>query len=316
MRKHIAVVVSSFLLACGPSGAGPDGGPGDNGNTPDGAPGAQADAWETPNWPDAAPGDQCDKMDILFVIDNSGSMGQEQANLAANFPGFIQVLEDYGDLDYRVAVTTTGVDYSWNMSTPLGNIPSSQDDGDNGAMLQRCDMNRRWVQADDPDPSATFSCAAQVGDSGPSREMPLRSMKLAFSDRMADNTNAGFRRDDALLAIVVLTDEDDCSYDQSVDLGFGQSLCDDGMTSVSSYVSFLDQYTGDRGRWATAVIAGPDDCSSDFGNADKADRLLDFVSQTGTNAVFSSICDGDLTIGLAAALETFDLACQQFPPVD
>lgn len=313
MRKHIAVVGSFFLLACGPSGAGPDGGNGNgNGNGPDSGPNAQADAWETPNWPDAGTPDQCDKMDILFIIDNSGSMGQEQENLAANFPGFIQVLEDYGDLDYRVAVTTTGIDYEYTMF----GIPMGQDGGDNGAMLQRCDMTRRWVQADDPDPSATFSCAAEVGAGGPNDEMPLRAMKLAFSDRMTDNTNAGFRRDDALLAIVMLTDENDCSYDQSVDLPFGQSLCDDGMTSVASYVSFLDQYTGDRGRWATAVIAGPDDCSSSFGDAARADRLLDFVSQTGDNAVFSSICDGDLTVGLAAALETFDLACQGFPPID
>ncbi len=44
-------------------------------------------------------------MDVLFVIDNSGSMGQEQTNLIANFPQFINVLDNSG-LDYRVAVTT------------------------------------------------------------------------------------------------------------------------------------------------------------------------------------------------------------------
>lgn len=315
MRTYIAVVLSSFFLACGPSSAGPDGG-GGTGETPDGAPGTQPDAWETPNWPDAGVAEQCDKMDILFVIDNSGSMGQEQENLAANFPGFIQVLEDYGDLDYRVAVTTTGVDYEWTMSSPFGDIPSDQDGGDNGAMLQRCDMTRRWVQSDDPDPSATFSCAAQVGDSGPSKEMPLKALKQAFGDRMADNTNAGFRRDDALLAIVFLTDEDDCSYEQSVSLGFGESLCDDGMEQIGTYLGFLDQYTGDRARWATAVIAGPSDCSSEFGDAANAERLQSFVTQTGQNATFSSICEGDLTVGLADALETFDLACQGFPPID
>ena len=36
----------------------------------------------------------------------------------------------------------------------------------------------------------------------------------------------------------------------------------------------------------------------------------------GTNAVMSSICDGDLTVGLSDALELFDAACDDFPPID
>ena len=37
----------------------------------------------------------CDKMDILFIVDNSGSMSEEQTNLAQNFPKFIDVLSTY-----------------------------------------------------------------------------------------------------------------------------------------------------------------------------------------------------------------------------
>jgi len=90
-------------------------------------------------------------MDILFVIDNSGSMEQEQTNLIANFPNFISVLDASG-LDYRVAVTTTSRNYSYNMSTPLGNIPESQSGGDNGTMLKpsSCNMTKRWM------PRATY----------------------------------------------------------------------------------------------------------------------------------------------------------------
>ena len=46
------------------------------------------------------------KVDILFVIDDSGSMGEEQAKLAANFAPFVATLEEAG-ADYRIAVTTT-----------------------------------------------------------------------------------------------------------------------------------------------------------------------------------------------------------------
>jgi hypothetical protein len=72
----------------------------------------------------------------------------------------------------------------------------------------------------------------------------------------ADGTNAGFRRPDALLAVVMLTDENDCSYEQTVTLGFSEFLCESQMEPPANYVTFLDQLTGERGRWATAIIAG------------------------------------------------------------
>jgi len=284
--------------------------------------GGSADSGPNNNWPDAqnypdsGPAQACDKMDILFVIDNSGSMGQEQENLATNFPLFIDMLNNFNNLDYRVGVTTTGKDYSYTLSTPIGNIPSSQSGGDNGELLQRCDMTRRWVEPTDPTPADTFACAAEVGTSGPSDEMPLSAIKLALDDRISDGTNAGFLRDDALLAIVILTDEDDCSYEQSVTLGFTESLCHSQMQDVSYYSDFLNTLTGAPGRWAVATIAGPTDCSSEFGNAQEAVRLEQFTNQAGANGVFSSICSGDLAGALQDALDTFDTACDSFPPID
>ena len=143
-------------------------------------------------------------------------------------------------------------------------------------------------------------------------------MRAAFDERIADGTNAGFRRADALLAVVILTDENDCSYEQPVTLGFAESLCDAQQEPVANYVAFLDAFTGERGRWATAVIAGPGPgtCSSTFGDADYAQRLDQFVQQAGAaNGVLSSICAGDLTAGLTTALALFDTACQNFPPI-
>lgn len=57
------------------------------------------------------------KVDVLLVVDNSGSMGEEQANLAANFGAFVDTLEDAG-ADYRIAVTTTDVqNLEWCQTT-------------------------------------------------------------------------------------------------------------------------------------------------------------------------------------------------------
>lgn len=301
MRLSIALCI--LAAACGPS-RNPGGGDGDDD-------GGGVDAGPTGDG--TTNGRRCEKMDVLFVIDNSGSMGQEQMNLIDNFPQFISVLNNSG-LDYRVAVTTTGRNYSYAMQLPIGGtLPMSIDGGHNGEMLRpaACNMSRRWIEKADADPSATFSCVANVGIEGPSDEMPLSAMRDAFEERMTDGTNAGFRRNDALLGVVFLTDEEDCSYEQSVTFPFGQSLCDSMMEPVASYAQFLDTYTGHRSRWAIAAIAGPGpgSCSSTFGNAEEATRLKQLVQVTGTNARMSSICDGDLSIGLMQALAVFESAC-------
>jgi hypothetical protein len=297
MRIVLSVFV--FLAACGPQSR--DGAPGDDMPGPD-APVAP---------PPIDPGPGCEAIDVMFVIDNSGSMEQEQTNLVANFPQFVTVLETSG-LNYRIGVTTTGRDYNWTMSAPIGGgLPMSQNGGDNGKLLKKGPMTKRWIDKGDPDVSGTFSELANVGTNGPGMEMPLGALRDALEDRMADGTNTGFHRPDALLALVILTDEEDCSHEQSVTLGFGENLCGPTSEPVANYVQFLDQFTGNHTRWATAVIAGPGpgDCSSSFGDANEAVRLKDFVQQTGVNATMSSICDGDLSIGLAQALTLFESAC-------
>ena len=57
---------------------------------------------------------ECNQVDLLFVIDNSGTMGEEQVNLSANFPLLIdrlqQLTNDEGELlhpDVNIMVTTT-----------------------------------------------------------------------------------------------------------------------------------------------------------------------------------------------------------------
>lgn len=301
--RSIAIWVVAFACGCGPvtrnNGADDDG----SGNGPDagqgGGGGSTVDALG------------CSKMDLLFVIDNSGSMGEEQTNLIANFPGFIAVLDQSG-LDYRVAVTTTARNYSYNMVTPIGNLPQSTS-GESGAMIKpaSCNMTKRWIDKGDNDVAGTFSCLANVGTGGSSDEMPLGAVRDAFEDRMQDGTNMGFHRPDALLGIVILTDENDCSYEQSVNLQFTESLCENQMEPVANYKAFLDQYAGGPSRWAAAMVAGPGPgvCSSTFGNADEATRLKDFKTAVGTNAVMSSICDGNLATSLNDAVMLFKSAC-------
>ncbi|CAN5922016.1 hypothetical protein BH11MYX3_BH11MYX3_30730 [soil metagenome] len=311
MRISSGVVYTGISLALAAAACGPAAsrGNGDDDGV-DGGGGTDGDQVFPPGDGDTS---GCQKLDLLFVIANSGSMGEEQANLVANFPTFISVLDASG-LDYRVAVTTTARDYHYQMSFPIGgSIPSNTGAGDDGRMLKpaSCNMTKRWIDKGDPTPAQTFSCVANVGTGGNSDEMPLGAMRDAFEDRMMDNTNAGFRRSDALLGVVFLTDENDCSYEQSVTLGFSESLCSNQMEPATNYVAFLDSYTGHRSRWAAAAIAGmgPGDCTSSFGTANEATRLKEFVAAAGAQARMSSICDGNLASSLQQTLALFQSAC-------
>lgn len=286
------------------------------------------DAWVPPiDQTEPQPAAACNEMDIIFVVDDSGSMGEEQANLASNFPMFAQVLESFRnqagqELDFRVAVTTTGRDLSYTIASPFPPLPATpmSERGPNGRFRneESCGMRRPWLERADGNVASIFSCAAAVGTSGSAIEMPLLAIEWSLSERVRDGANAGFLRDDALLAVVVLTDENDCSRsDNNFTIGFNEDVCSSSsLTDIPHYLSFLDGLKEERGRWALAVIAGESDCTSEYGDASEAVRLKDMVAQTGQNAVFSSICDGDLASSLSDALNTFQSACNTFPPIE
>ncbi len=309
MKSVLCLLTASAITACGPTGR--DEGEGEEGGGSGSGSGSNVDPGEAR---------QCDKMDIVFVVDNSGSMEEEQQNLAANFPQFAQKIKNYMvsngmPLDFRVAITTTGrdVDYTIDLGGGFGSFPQSEM-GENGDFKNNCNNPKRWLDPSDANFESTLACRANVGTSGPSIEMPLLMSKWSLAERVTDGTNAGFLRADALLALVVLTDEDDASTTQN---GFtmdstGTSPTDWG---AAEQVQFLDQLKGNRSRWAAGVIAGEGACSSGFGNAADGVRLKEFVTAangSGYNqAVFSSICDGDLTIALQEALDLFQAACGQ-----
>jgi len=269
----------------------------------------------------------CRKMDLIFVVDDSYSMDEEQANLAANFPQFATLLNSYqistGELlDYRAAITTTGVTADYTLVIPAlpplipNEIRQAQSQsGDDGHFKQTCGMTRPWLERDDPNMSSTFACAADVGVDGPAIEMPL----LAAEKALQGSTNPGFLRTDALLGLVFLTDEDDCSRraNNFETQGDGCGVRDEpGLVTPAEMIASFDAIKGDRGRWAAAVIAAQQDCTSSFGDAAEGIRLKRFASEAGTNVVFGDICSGNLAPALTQALDTFQAACENFPPID
>jgi len=296
------------LIACAPDardGSGDGGGGGSGSGSGSGGGSGVAQAWN--------------QMDLVFVVDDSGSMQEEQANLGDNFPMFADVLLNYVNadgehIDFRVAVTTTGKDIAYSVSLGGTSLPMSES-GDNGEFRDTCGVSRRWLEPTDPNLGSALACRAGVGTGGPSYEMPLLMSKWALSERVADGTNAGFLRTDALLGIVILTDEDDASSTQN---NFVISATDPNAGpqidwNPADHVAFLDQLKGNRTRWAAGVIAGETDCMSSFGSAAEATRLQQFVDLTNAQgpqqAVFTSICNGNLTTALTDIVNKFQSAC-------
>jgi hypothetical protein len=171
--------------------------------------------------------------DILFVIDDSGSMSQEQDNLAANLGAFLDTLVASPiQNDFQIGVTTTAVEgfdstTSFTSGPESGNPypagalvaddPASTTAGDLVYDLAAYPSSGGWgglrilsrgAPAADVD---AFKQSFRVGTSGSAKEQPFRAARLALSDRIADGTNAGFLRPGARLAVIFVTDEDDCS---------------------------------------------------------------------------------------------------------
>ncbi len=166
-------------------------------------------------------------VDLLFVIDDSGSMAEEQASLEREIPRLIEgltnpPLDAEGNPEWNavqslhVAVVTTnlgtrGVPVS---SARVGAAcAASGGRGDDGALrvTPACGPNAvlRWREGDDPAAfAAQVGCLTDAGTSGCGLEQPLAAAVLAL-DQPPGTTP--FPRPEALLAVVVLSDEEDCS---------------------------------------------------------------------------------------------------------
>lgn len=130
------------------------------------------------------------KVDIIWVVDNSGSMGDEQDALAKNFDAFI------GDfvqkkIDFKMAVVTTDATKKHD-----GKIVGNSDVLLTSAKAQE---NEAKFMND-------FKSIVNVGINGSGKEAGLHT-----SESFLKNNAASFLRNDAFLIVIVISDEEDQS---------------------------------------------------------------------------------------------------------
>ncbi len=193
-----------------------------------------------------------DMVDLLFVIDDSNSMAQEQAKLAAQLPKLVRILTSgirEGDTmpsftpvrDLHLGVVTS------DMGTNGLSIPELQRSrcdkfGRDGILLRQARADAGCAASTNgtgyltyaPGSSnpaerdleatiASFECLANVGVAGCGFEQQLEAMYKAVAPSDVtfaggtrghggpDGANRGFLRSEAVLAVIQVSDEEDCS---------------------------------------------------------------------------------------------------------
>ena len=218
MNKWAGLLIAVLGIGCGDDGATP---------LHDGGIDAEIDAGIERVTVLELPAAPIRGLDLLFVIDNSHGMADKQANLVANFPTFIDALASLpgGLPNLHLAVITTDMGTTASESegaAPDVGVPGAggcagTGDGGrfvtngaaiDGQFLSDVDVGGERVRNYTGTLAEVFSTMAAGGGTGCGFEQPLRAMRTALD---GNPVNAGFLREDALLGVVFLTDEDDCS---------------------------------------------------------------------------------------------------------
>jgi hypothetical protein len=268
--------------------------------------------------------DGCKKVDLLFVIDDSGSMADEQINLVNSFPSFINSIQtELADTKgYHVGVITsdpylyneTGCNTLGSLVTQTGGVDSSN------AVCSPYASGYRWMNETD-DLTTKFQCAAQVGTGGSGNEQPMEALGWAISDsyNAAGGCNEGFLRDDALLVVVIITDEED---DHEVEA----CLQNPQTGSAGEPMNWYDAVVGVKSGLETNVVVlslvGPtgnnacpalDKCVGGIDGAEVATRIVQFTEMF-TYGFIGQVCAPDYGPFFQSAVGVIKSACDDFTP--
>jgi hypothetical protein len=301
---------------------------------------------------DADAGDTgCKKIDLLFIVDNSPSMQDEQENLSRSFPDFIRVIKSVlGNSDYQIMVVDTdgggtfaapatlndiiagnwtcdpqpsccndlcvlasnpvvGLLISSCSGTPCEEVFGGDDDPCEGTLGagRRLDSRgescgvagtRRYMLANQPNLTTTFSCTADVGTAGKNRPQPMAAMVAVLSSPIHNRPggcNEGFLRDDALLVITFITDRDDVASP-----GGGPEM----------WSETVAQAKGGAENVVVLGLVGDETCPS----AEPAPRLREFVELFPFGSL-GSVCAEDYTPFFEGAVTGIDTSCREFRPI-
>lgn len=200
-------------------------------------------------------------VDIVVVIDSSGSMAEEQANLASRMAPLLSAIKDS---DWRIVVTTTDPD------SGCGKGPLSKGDF--------------FVDA-------RFKSYVSAGVDGTGVERPILQAVSALKGDCFFGPGK-WLRDGSTVAVVIVTDEDNCHID--VPNGYGCSgQADLAGSYLTNYLASIRKIATEARVYGIYWDPSQPSCS---GALKQANIVADVVKNTGGTS--GSICDSDYTATL------------------
>jgi hypothetical protein len=269
------------------------------------------------------------KVDLLFMIDNSPSMAPKQTELRNRFPTLIKALQNFGASGNPASYHIGVVDSDLGAAGFTLNGGQCHPGGDNGKLqvtpitpptginctnfalsggVRFIDYNQlngtdNLMGVPAGDVSTAFSCMAGVGEGGCGFEHQLEATYRALHDPIPENAN--FLRSDAILAVVFVTDEDDCSAPTNSDLFDGSTA---GISMYGTLHSFRCTQYGIQCNgqpvppMSTSGLTG---CSSQVmangGKLFDVQRYIDFFTKPAAQGGVKVNPDDVILVAIAAA---------------
>lgn len=239
------------------------------------------------------------KIDMLWVVDNSGSMDPLQQNLVSNFNQFIVNFQAKG-FDYKMAVTTTdaylaAVNYQNNIA--LAKVRDGAGMTHSGYF---------YITSLIPDIVKNFVLNATQGSQGSGDERAFQSL----FETLNSSLNGDFLRPGAFKAIVILSDEDDFTDAMRPEYSWNKGGIVDhdyqnpNLISVDQVIVNLDRLTGSTAtqkNYNVSTIAVLDDaCQAQHVKQSSVSiigkRYMELAQKT--NGILGSICDASYASSL------------------
>ncbi len=228
------------------------------------------------------------QLDILWVVDDSGSMGPYQTNLTSNFNSFISTFATKG-YDFKISVTDTQAYLGDTTLSGYNNANAGFDKFRDGISSHSGIFT---ILPTTPNFQNVFVNNASLGANQSGDERAFSSIRTALNSPL----NSGFLRPQSFLAVIILSDEDDFSGNGRAQYGgTDHDYAAGTLDTVNSYVSYLDQLTATTGasrRYNVSTISIIDNAclqAHQAGGSIMGTRYMQLAS--GTNGVSGSICD-------------------------
>ena len=247
------------------------------------------------------------KVDILWIVDSSGSMSEEQTYLGNNFNSFINNLVTAGH-DFQTAVTSTDI-CTDSIPSDLAQRACPVNYGGSSATRHRGsfvgDTDRKVLKHTDSDIVAKFTNYTKVGTSGSGFEHGLKAAQMAL-EKVANGMNAPLIRADAFLAVIVVSDEEDDGIGLSLlDPANGRNFTEEGLTTFKftedNMIEYLKVIKGE-GKFSVSSIAPTRNtdgsiCSSSHSKPnEEGTQYIKAAQKTG--GMIQSICETNWSVSL------------------